>query len=216
MWIYFSAMKLTSPRRCLLSAFVLAILAEALLSCATARPASVDTLGSAPPCLDPAQVELFDRFGGKFATIEGVRTHYFEFGGDGKAGTFLFVHGYAGTGLEVFCVAPSLVEAGYRVVAPDWPGAGLSELLPECSMEAYVAWLETFRRALGIEDFVLAGHSLGGFLAARYAAAYPESLRALVLLAPAGFEKEIGTFLAALADSPPLVETAMALYIPWY
>jgi len=38
----------------------------------------------------------------------------------------------------------------------------------------------------GITDFTLAGHSLGGYLSARYALKYPEKLNGLVLISPAG------------------------------
>ena len=49
-----------------------------------------------------------------------------------------------------------------------------------------VADIERIRRLLGQEKLIVLGHSFGGFLAAMYAAEFPERIDALVLVAPAG------------------------------
>lgn len=51
---------------------------------------------------------------------------------------------------------------------------------------AQVADIERARRILGEEKLLLVGHSYGGFLAALYAAEFPEHVEKLVLVAPAG------------------------------
>jgi proline iminopeptidase len=50
---------------------------------------------------------------------------------------------------------------------------------------AQLADIERIRRILGEEKLVLVGHSFGGFLAALYAAEFPEHVQALILIAPA-------------------------------
>jgi proline iminopeptidase len=52
---------------------------------------------------------------------------------------------------------------------------------------AQVADIERIRRILGEEKLILIGHSVGGFLAALYAAEFPEHVTAMVLVAPADF-----------------------------
>jgi proline iminopeptidase len=52
-------------------------------------------------------------------------------------------------------------------------------------LPAQVADIERLRRAFGQEKVVLIGHSFGGFLAALYAAEFPERVRGLVLVCPA-------------------------------
>lgn len=50
---------------------------------------------------------------------------------------------------------------------------------------AQVADIERIRQILGEDKLILVGHSFGGFLAALYAAEFPERVEALVLIAPA-------------------------------
>ncbi len=50
---------------------------------------------------------------------------------------------------------------------------------------AQIADIERIRRILGEEKLILVGHSFGGFLAALYAAEFPEHVQALILVAPA-------------------------------
>ena len=50
---------------------------------------------------------------------------------------------------------------------------------------AQIADIERIRRILGEEKLIILGHSFGGFLAALYAAEFPEHVQALILVAPA-------------------------------
>ncbi|MBN2117150.1 MAG: alpha/beta hydrolase [Anaerolineales bacterium] len=50
---------------------------------------------------------------------------------------------------------------------------------------AQIADIERIRRILGDEKLILIGHSWGGFLAALYAAEFPEHVEALILVSPA-------------------------------
>lgn len=77
-----------------------------------------------------------------------------------------------------------------RVIAPDLPGFGESDLTGDLSMagqgEAVVAFLD----ALGLDRVHLAGSSMGGRIAAEVAHRHADRLRSLWLLAPAGAEGE--------------------------
>jgi proline iminopeptidase len=52
-------------------------------------------------------------------------------------------------------------------------------------LEAQIADIERIRRILSVEKMTLIGHSFGGFLAALYAAEFPERVEQLVLISPA-------------------------------
>ena len=60
------------------------------------------------------------------------------------------------------------------------------ELERTLGIGAQVADIERIRRILGQEKLTIIGHSFGGFLAAMYAAEFPERVAELVLVAPSG------------------------------
>lgn len=74
----------------------------------------------------------------------------------------------------------------FRVYAPYHPNFGESGDAPFDQIADYVAHYELLFPALGLDTFHLAGASMGGHMAARYAAANPGDIDKLVLNAPAG------------------------------
>eukprot|EP00850_Spirogloea_muscicola_P022578 SM000302S11658 [mRNA] locus=s302:23754:26337:+ [translate_table: standard] len=54
----------------------------------------------------------------------------------------------------------------------------------------FVDSLEDWRKARGIDKFVLLGHSFGGYISARYALKHPERVQRLILVGTAGFAPE--------------------------
>ncbi|MCR9071483.1 MAG: alpha/beta hydrolase [Alphaproteobacteria bacterium] len=124
-----------------------------------------------------------------------------------QAGTgpeLVFLHGLAGnsrTWEEQFKV----FAQSWRVTAWDAPGYGESDPVTP-TVDRYAATLEALVAALDLRPFVLVGHSMGGVVAGRFAATYPDRLRALVLSCtllgrrqPAGAPLGEG-YLARLAD----------------
>ena len=51
----------------------------------------------------------------------------------------------------------------------------------------YVDAIDEWREKVGLETFILVGHSFGGFLAASYTLSYPEHVKHLLLADPWGF-----------------------------
>lgn len=76
----------------------------------------------------------------------------------------------------------------FRVYAVDIIGeAGNSEeYRPDLSSDAFALWMREIFSALGLERAVLAGNSLGGWMALKFATTYPEHVSRLVLVASAG------------------------------
>lgn len=70
----------------------------------------------------------------------------------------------------------------YRVVAPDLPGFGRSDLLKPVTMPALRDVMFALLDALGIDTVSIVGSSLGGMLAHYMALGQPERVRKLVLL----------------------------------
>ena len=118
----------------------------------------------------------------------GIRIRVVE-RGDAAAPPIVLVHGWGCTAYVFRFNISSLADAGYRVVALDLKGHGLSDKpagKDEYTIDALVEHLRDALDALGLERPVLAGHSLGGSLAYHFAARYPGRVRGLGLLSPAG------------------------------
>jgi pimeloyl-ACP methyl ester carboxylesterase len=90
---------------------------------------------------------------------------------------------------QVFERLMPLLAPRLRVAAVDLPGFGSSPPLPGGGFDLRVVCerLEAAVAELGLQWPAMLGHSLGGGVSARYAADRPGALRALVLIAPAGF-----------------------------
>lgn len=100
----------------------------------------------------------------------------------------LLIHGW-GTSKEAMLAQAAWLSRTRRVFAPDLPGFGEHPLRTDqaaLSADEYVAWLDSFIAAIGLERVDVIGESMGGALAAAYAAAHPGKVRRVVLEAPAG------------------------------
>jgi pimeloyl-ACP methyl ester carboxylesterase len=105
--------------------------------------------------------------------------------GDGPQ-TLLFVHGLSGSWQNWLENIPHFSRT-HRVVALDLPGFGHSPLPPwEISIEAYGRLLHRFTAAIGIDNCVAIGNSMGGFVAAEAAIRQPGCFEKLVLVSAAG------------------------------
>lgn len=81
----------------------------------------------------------------------------------------------------------ALAEAGYRVVGYDYPGHGYTTLTDhDLEIAEYEQHLLGLLDALALDRVHLAGESLGGWIAAKFAAAHPERLQTVILSAPGG------------------------------
>jgi pimeloyl-ACP methyl ester carboxylesterase len=109
--------------------------------------------------------------------------------GAGKE-VLLLVHGFAGD-KDNFTRIARLLAPHYRVIIPDLPGFGDARRDPSArhNMAAQVEHLRAFMAELGVRRFYMGGNSMGGFIAAEYAARYPEQVASLWLLAPAGTDE---------------------------
>lgn len=103
----------------------------------------------------------------------------------GEGPPLLFLH--AGGGAGVWHPFLGLLARRFDVVAPDHPGFGGSDDMPEVeAMDDLVYhYLEVLDR-LGLERVRVVGGSLGGWLAAELAVHSPERIERLVLLGAAG------------------------------
>jgi pimeloyl-ACP methyl ester carboxylesterase len=111
----------------------------------------------------------------------------------GEGPPLLLVHGHSGCWQNWLENIPHFAER-YRVIAPDLPGFGASEMPAErISIENYGRFLGQLSDLLDVEDAPIVGNSMGGFVGAEVCIKYPERASALVLISAAGLStKYIG------------------------
>jgi 4,5:9,10-diseco-3-hydroxy-5,9,17-trioxoandrosta-1(10),2-diene-4-oate hydrolase len=121
---------------------------------------------------------------------------------DVAAPAVLLVHGLGHWTQAAWDPIVPYLDPAWRIVALDLPGFG-SSAKPDARYDAafFAAALDRIATELP-PRFALAGHSLGGALAARYAAAHPERVTRLALIAPAGFLRVASIVYAALGSPP--------------
>jgi len=116
--------------------------------------------------------------------VDDHRVCYLE---GGKGETILLVHGFSAD-KDNWNRLARLLTPHYRVVAIDVPGFGESSKLAGASygVPSQVSRLDRVVAALGLDRFHLAGNSMGGAIAAEYAARFPDKVLSLALLDTAG------------------------------
>src|SRR5436309_6926986 len=115
----------------------------------------------------------------------GGPVYYLEFPGPSTGPTFVLVHGLGGSHANWLALAPMLAQRG-RVLALDLPGFGLSPLAGrKATMSSSRSIIARFIQDIAATPVVLMGNSMGGALSISQAVADPDSVRGLVLIAPA-------------------------------
>ncbi|MEM9106073.1 MAG: alpha/beta hydrolase [Pseudomonadota bacterium] len=126
---------------------------------------------------------------GKTIRLSDGFIHYVE-RGPAEGQVVVLVHGFGVPHFVFEQTAIGLVDAGYRVVMFDHFGRGWSDR-PRASYDVdfFDRELSELITSLQLQQpVVIIGYSMGGVIAAEYAARHPKSVAALVLLAPAGLE----------------------------
>jgi pimeloyl-ACP methyl ester carboxylesterase len=136
------------------------------------------------PAGDPAYRVSFPRL------RSGLKVRVVE-RGDPESPPVVLIHGW-GCSVYVFRRnMPALADAGFRVIAIDLKGHGLSDKpveADEYTIDSLVEHVRDILDALALERPALAGHSLGASLIYHFASRYPERAQCLGLLSPVGLK----------------------------
>lgn len=160
-----------------------------------------------------AEARLLNRgFQTRWVRTRGGRIRVVESRGPGTGPPLVLLHGVGSRASDLGPLLHRLRGSTPHLIAPDLPGHGRSGL-PDTGMEpsgldaAVTELLDTVAPA-GAAVF---GNSLGGLVAARYAARRPGQVRALVLASPAGAPMDapqLAAFLARFQVDDPSVASA--------
>jgi haloalkane dehalogenase len=114
----------------------------------------------------------------------------------------LLLHGFPESSHMWRGLMPALAAAGWRAVAPDFPGFGDSEPEPPHTWERYVQWVERFRRDLELDSVALVVHDWGGMIGLAWACEHPEAVSAMVISSTGFFPDGRWHGLAEMARTP--------------
>ena len=148
------------------------------------------------------------------------RIHFRDEGNHRRA-PIVLLHG-SNASLHTFEPWVSELGGQYRLISIDLPGHGLSGEIPagDYSRQRMIDTVAAVADYLALESFVIAGNSMGGGVAWRYALAYPAQVRGLILIdASAGFKPGDGNDPNATSQSSGRSGTVMAFELlkqPWF
>jgi pimeloyl-ACP methyl ester carboxylesterase len=142
-----------------------------------------------------ARIKVAHPPSGRFIEVEGGRLHVVDLGPTGAGADIaagrlwpvVLVHGASGNLGDLKLALGDRLSRTRRVVLVDRPGHGWSDRPggpQDASPARQAALIAQALERLGLDRFVLLGHSLGGAVATAFALAYPERVTGLVLLAP--------------------------------
>ncbi|KKK37889.1 alpha/beta hydrolase [Mesobacillus campisalis] len=101
---------------------------------------------------------------------------------EGRGEAILLLHGFCGSSEYWEKVIPVL-SGNYRVIAPDLPGHGESGQLAEgYSIETIADHMKSFLQKLELDNVIMFGHSLGGYITLSFARKYVEGLNGFSLI----------------------------------
>ncbi len=123
----------------------------------------------------------------KFLDLKnGSRIHYRD-EGDLYKPAIILLHGFNGSLFNFERMVP-LLSKEFRLISIDLPGFGLTGAVPsmDYSTQNSILVINELTSYLGMEKFSIAGNSMGGGIAWRYALENPEKTQSLVLLASSG------------------------------
>ena len=158
----------------------------------------------------------------KFVTVDGLKLRYIE---EGSGPSVLFLHGASlGSSADVFLrnLGP-FAKAGFRAVAFDYPGFGLSEVPAKQTTVQQRNSIPKFIDAAGLGKTALIAHSRSGGFAVQLALEEPSRYSHVIILGtgsllPPQTEEQVGKYEAVqarvdkeMAQKEPTLEDARKL-----
>jgi pimeloyl-ACP methyl ester carboxylesterase len=148
----------------------------------------------------------------RWVTAGGQPVNVIELG-EGPA--VVFVHGLSGSWPNWLEQLPVFAQ-DHRVIAMDLPGFGHSPMPNEpITISAYARILDDLLETLEVDAATLVGNSMGGFVSAELAIAFPQRVERLVLVSAAGIStyrhRDVERIEPYLRRIAPMV----ALYTGW-
>jgi 3-oxoadipate enol-lactonase len=114
-------------------------------------------------------------------SVKGRSVRYYEWGKPERRTVFLLHGGFGAADLH-WNEAGRQLALDYHVIAPDMPGYGGTDPLPNMTIAGLVQWLHDLIDVLEQERVVAVGNGFSGLVARLLAVKYPRQVSALVLV----------------------------------
>lgn len=119
----------------------------------------------------------------KTLSINNKKVAYKVFG---SGAPVMLLHGFA-EDHKVWMNQVKQLEKNYTVIVPDLPGSGDSEMLDNTSMETMADVVKFILENEKIEQTIVIGHSMGGYITLAFAEKYPQFLKGFGLFHSTAF-----------------------------
>jgi pimeloyl-ACP methyl ester carboxylesterase len=130
----------------------------------------------------PPEIRRHFPFASRFARVNGHRMHYVD---EGEGDPVLLLHGNPTWSFLYRKFIPRIVAAGYRVIAPDHIGFGLSDHPArehDFSLENHIANLAEFIRRLRLQRLTVVCQDWGGPTGLACVVLNPSAFKAIVVM----------------------------------
>jgi pimeloyl-ACP methyl ester carboxylesterase len=125
----------------------------------------------------------------QYVTVGSIKTRFWSQGDQGTP--IVLIHGISGSA-DDWIENIGVLARYHRVYAMDLIGFGRCDMGgPDITLEGMTGFVRRFMQIQSIETADIIGHSLGGRIAIRFAAEFPEMTRRLVLVASSGLGTEV-------------------------
>lgn len=137
--------------------------------------------------------------------IENRDIHLFD---KGTGPPIILVHGGQTWGFTWRYQISMFAEAGYRVIAPDFPGCGYSDVsIENGSIDNRTHFLRKLLDTLGIDKVSFVAHSFGGLPVLDFAMCWPDRVDSIVLSSTCGVPHKV-PFQWRIIQAPGIGEAA--------
>ncbi len=127
----------------------------------------------------------------QFMSLGDMGRIHFRDEGDRRKPTLVLLHG-SNASLHTWEAWAEQLTDDYRVVSLDLPGHGLTGRVPndDYSTDNYVAVVDAVLNELDVDQFVIAGNSMGGGVSLRYTLTHPDKVLGLGLINSGGLPRD--------------------------
>lgn len=149
----------------------------------------------------------------RWVNVDGQPVNVIEMG---EGHPIVFIHGLSGSWPNWLEQLPVFAR-NHRVIALDLPGFGHSPMPHEqITIAGYARLLDGLLEELGVDAATLVGNSMGGFISAELAIAYPQRVERMVLVSAAGISTYQRPEVMRAVPFLTRAERIVAAYTAWF